>query len=188
MAIAEHGSFDTWDWVDRYMQPEEKDAFVKKYFLPYLNVLKFCPTSQSPKNCFSDTEVKLLNATSANKVFSSSNAPQVLLADGVSIEFFFLQSCFTNKSRCMTIYFDVNGYKKPSTIGYDLFALEIFPQTSEILPVGMVPLQGNVYDEETKTLQKRTWEELLSRCKNKDDGGSWACTARVIGEGFKINY
>jgi len=36
LAVAEHGGIETWDWKETWTA-EERDAFVKKYLLPYLN-------------------------------------------------------------------------------------------------------------------------------------------------------
>ena len=49
LAVAEHGEISTWDWknAEGAMSLEEQDAFVKKYFLPHLNVMKFCPADKS---------------------------------------------------------------------------------------------------------------------------------------------
>jgi len=186
MASIEHGSMQSWDWKDGAWSQDEMDGFVKKYFLPHLNVVKFCPSDKSTDGCFADVMHTYVTGLPQGLNFNTMEYPQVSLADGVSMDFHFYENCFTNKGRCMSIHFDVNGHKKPAIVGRDLFNVNFYPQTGEILAYGMSN-SNNVYNEETKTITKNSWETIVNNCDGKTKGG-WNCSARAIGEGFKINY
>jgi len=185
LARAEHGDFSSWDW-ESAATPEGQDAFVKKYFLPYLNTVKFCPADNSSGGCFPNVTYKFLNGKNSSSNYETIDRTSVLLADGMSYTFFFPNptTCMNIKSRCVSIAIDTNGFKKPNTIGYDFVSFEIFPATGEFLPRG---INVNKFNAETNDYDKLTWEQLLQRCSV---GGSdnHLCSGRIVQEGFKINY
>jgi len=82
----------------------------------------------------------------------------------------------------LDLHFDVNGHKKPNVIGYDLFSLDFYPYTGEILPCG---INEDTFNEETGEYVKPTPEEITNKCTG---GSPWACTAKVVQDGFKMNY
>jgi len=162
LAIAEHGGIETWDFKAG-MSNEEKDAFVKKYFIPYLNVLKFCPSDNSVKGCAFDGVVKRKNGTNWVNL-NEINHPKVLLADGslILIQFY-------NDGSGVDFYPDVNGHKKPNVIGRDVFYFQIKQNGGVFFPGG----GGS------------TREAIVENCKN---GTGMACAAMIIQDGFKMNY
>lgn len=42
LAQAQNGPIESWDWKNSYNN-DDKRKFVKTYFLPYVNVAKYCP-------------------------------------------------------------------------------------------------------------------------------------------------
>jgi len=176
MAVAEHGDISTWEWKDTYAL-EDRDKFVKKYFLPYLNHVKFCSATSPNTGCFPDVTYKFMNG---NNWYNRSTQPhpKIQLADGSLIEFFL----FNNSAGLgMNIYIDINGHKKPNTVGRDLFTFGVYKQTSEFLPNGV----NGDYDDTTNSFTKYTREEALERCKNSVGG---ECTAVIVQDGYKMNY
>jgi len=187
MAIAEHGDISTWGWKNG-MTNEEKDAFVKKYILSYLNVIKFCPKEGDDRNCFPDTVYKYLNGTNYLN-YRKDSAPQAILGDGSIIAMSFNDRCYSiaKTERCMTIIVDINGGKKPNTLGRDVQRFAFFPKTGEFLPDG-INVQ-NEFNEETGSYRKRPLEELVTYfCNTSQADNSAQCAARVVMEGFKMNY
>jgi len=193
MAIAEHGDISTWDWPEKTNDAEFNDAFVKKYFLPYLNILKYCPPDKSTQGCLPDTKYGYANmeGTLSTNYSQNTTRPQVMLADGSSLVFLPYNDSakkFGEKDFGLDIHFDVNGHKKPNVIGYDMFALSFYPATGEVLPCGV---NTRIFDEESGKFVKRTLEEITAVCKGeaKDTrDATWICTAKVVMDGFKINY
>jgi len=177
LAIAEHGDISTWEWKDSYTN-EEKDKFVKKYFLPYLNYTKFCNTKKTTGRCFHDHIYGHINGTPYSR-FYVDTYPQVQLADGSLVQFTLWNS---STGSSMTIYVDINGYKKPNIIGRDLFAFGLYDKSGEFLPMG---INKGDYDEATNSYAKRTRESALQICKSTD---SHACAAVIVQDGFKMNY
>ena len=84
----------------------------------------------------------------------------------------------------MYLYVDINGHKKPQIYGRDAFAFVFFPQTGEFLPHG-INVEGE-YNEETKSFRKQTKEEIIAGCNPPD--GLHHCAARIVMDGFKMNY
>jgi len=163
LAVAEHGDISTWDFINGQATDEQKVAFIEKYFLPYLNVAKFC--AQDGHECFSE-KYKLKNGNNWNP---SSTA--VVLADGTMINIYFNpNNCIDNKSNCVNFNPDINGVKKPNTFGLDLFTFQFIPATGEFLPQG----------------SKKTYEEIKTACKSGTSGVE--CGALIILDGFKMNY
>jgi len=184
LAVAQNGGIETWDWKDGGgYSYKEMDDFVKKYFVPYLNVAKFCPSDKSVNGCFADKLHKTLDGVPRTDKYTVRRYPQVLLADGTSMDFTMFSNCFENNSRCLALHVDINGHKNPAVIGRDFFGFEFYPQTGEFVPMGLVSY-GAAYDEQTKTLKKFTKEQIEKNCALD----SWYCAAKVVQEGFKINY
>jgi len=182
LAVAEHGDFSTWDWKETYTS-EERNAFVEKMFLPYLNVVKFCPSGEN-NICFADTMYKLLNGTNYLDINKQSKDPMAILADGSAIRFSLAANNSSNKRHSLSIMVDVNGAKKPNTMGLDLFNFAMYPLTGEFLPDGTNI--STAYNEETNTYQKSTREQIEAGC-NKNANG-WYCPTKIIMDGFKMNY
>lgn len=183
MAIAENGGIETWEWKETYSS-KEMDEFVKTYFLPYLNVVKFCPSDNSVAGCFPDITYKFLNGKNWINI-ATSKVPKALLSDGTAIQFGFINSCFKDKNRCMSFRIDTNGVKKPNKEGVDTFLFNLYPQTSEFLPHGIY--FDKSYDEQTGNFERiGVGEEGLDACTKSGQGG--VCAAKIIQDGFKINY
>lgn len=181
LSVAQHGGFQNWEWKDSFSNGE-KDEFVKKYLLPYLNVAKFCNADSPSVACFYNIKYKTPDGKESG--VSGTGNPKVILADGTAIVFSFKNNCITNKHRCLTFDVDINGRKGPNILGQDLFGYEFRPLTSEFTPHGLLT---DAYDEASKSYVKRTYEEINQLCQS---GGTnaWFCAAKVVADGFKINY
>jgi len=182
MAVAEHGDISTWEWKeDKTYTGEEKDEFVKKYFIPYLNVAKFCPSDNSDTSCTINEKYKTLNDKTDNN-YAKAKSPGVMLADGSSAYFVFAAK---DRSHELGLDVDINGLKKPNTVGRDLFSFHLFKETGQFLPCGIIE-QAILYNEETQSYTLMSEEKRNSNCS--PGGSGWYCTARIIQDGFKINY
>jgi len=178
LAVAEHGDISTWDWKNTYTN-DERDAIAKKYILPYLNVIKFCPADNSVNGCMPEKITMLNNASQLAQ--DTRTLPSVLLADGTSIIIYPI----VGKDRAMAFEVDVNGKQKPNVVGRDNFAFNLYPITGELLPHGVYD-KNTPYDEQAGGYTKLTAEQILENCGGGGDG--WDCAARITAEGFKINY
>jgi len=179
LAVAEHGGIETWNWEDS-MTYAKQEEFVKKYFYPRLNIAKYCSVN-SPGGCFPDLYYKRLDGSNWSR-FSNRIEPQAILADGSLIRFAFVVNGLQNSSRTMFIAVDINGAKKPNTIGLDYHEFIFLAKTGEFLPIGMV---NETYNEEIGGYERYSKEEIYEGC-NKDN--PWQCSARIVVDGFKINY
>jgi len=110
--------------------------------------------------------------------------PQVILADGSSIIFGIHENCAERTDYCVTIGVDVNGIKKPNTVGRDVFSFNIYPQVNRFMPGGTYKAP---YDSETGKFYERSPDEIRELC-SEVKRSSWNCAARIIIDGFKMNY
>jgi len=179
MAISEHGGIETWEWTDSLSLQYQED-FVKRYFVPYLNVVKFCRDKNAP-GCFPDMMYKRLDGNDWANI-NTRNHPKVSLADGTHIAFNFTAKCFTNPNRCLAVQIDTNGSKKPNMVGYDVHEFSVHAHTGQILPSGAL----GEWDEETKTFLPSNSDEIRQQCKNHEN--VFTCTSIAVQDGFKINY
>jgi len=187
LAIAEHGSIESWNWADNFSLSQRKEFF-DKYFLPHLNVARYCfgADSVGSNGCFPENNYYYaLNGVLSDQVLESRYYPGAILADGSSLVFHNYNNCITNNIRCAAFYVDVNGRKKPNMIGMDLFTFEFFPQTNEFLPGGVN--RSNEYNISTGQHTKSTEEQIIKNC-NRETSMGWYCPARIVKDGFKINY
>jgi len=184
LAVAEHGDISTWNWQDTWTA-ESKDEFVKKYFLPHLSVAKYCLAQSEERGCFANENINLLNGkTSIFNLGATPGEPQFILSDGTSIGFNFVSNCSDGKTNCLAIDVELNGAKKPNTLGKDFFKFSFYPKTGVFLPNGII--DPTTYNADTNTYMRRTKEQIDANC-NKD-GQGWYCPARIVLDGFKINY
>jgi len=142
--------------------------------------MKFCSAKNSNQDCFTKESYKWLDG-SRSVSLAPNERVSVMLADGSSVHFRFRPEGLEN-SRCIELFVDTNGHKKPNTIGRDLFDFNFYPQTGEFLPFGTNV--DNSYDSQTGTYQKHTDEEIVSNCFTS----GWMCASKIISDGFKINY
>jgi len=183
LAVAEHGGIGSWAWKEEWSN-EDMDNFVTTYLAPHLNIVKFCPADGSVQGCFADVMYKRVSGADFRNISREYVKPKATLADGMSVMFHVNSSNTASTSYGLSIAIDTNGANKPNRLGYDFFEFHLYPQTGEFLPAGIYNF--NSYNEETKSFTRMTQEELYANCNPQ--GGGAHCAARVIQEGFKINY
>jgi len=180
LSIAEHGEIGDWDWESLDGNGEGTVNFLKTYILSNLNVAKFCESGV--KGCYSTDIYK--NLKGENWGALSNARISVLLADGTTINFLPSgNTCNKNKTMCLNLRIDINGFKKPNTVGLDYHEFLFFPATNELLPHG---INQHTYDESIQGYPKNTRETINARCNKNSDG--FFCPARLLLDGFKINY
>jgi len=150
---------------------------VETYFLPYLNVAKFCKEGAVAGGCFEKLQWQLLNKTKTASL--SATTPALLLSDGSVMIFSFMNNCITNNARCLALTVDINGSSKPNIIGYDYFTYNFSPHYNAFNGVCS-------YDVNTGKLVFPTQEEIYAKCQSTSDG--FSCAPRIIADGFRINY
>ena len=133
----------------------------------HLGLIKEC--TNGVQGCFAGY-YKPLNGTVANSTFDTvSNSYRFIMADGA--EFYVSQGSLSSdcthsangsSHECFRIVIDVNGQKKPNTVGRDVFAFGL--KEEGLVPVGC----------ETNVL-----------CNTNESG--WACACRVLRENA-MNY
>ena len=137
---------------------------------PYNNVIKDCGVAENAECSVGDEngKVQRLNGSDVLADFATADYYKFRINDGSAVEILPIADCITPESRCMEITIDINGYKKPNTLGKDVFYFEVYGN-GKTLPygVGKDPTEGN----ESGGWAACSWE-------------GWQCTAWVV---FKEN-
>lgn len=175
-AEATDGGFTNWDWIS-------SDITFFRYFTPYLSIVKVCKPNQS--GCGEDIEYKYLNGNPATTSPFPTGLTRFVTADGALWLIGVNSGCVSKGEYCALIRVDVNGEAPPNTYGRDLFTFFMLPYTNEVRPEGLYefPLP---YDEEKGWIAYEK-EEIESDCKVSSGGGT-LCGAKIIADGFKMNY
>lgn len=125
--LAENVNGPVEDWDFNCIYTLQNSAKFWSYLRPYMQVAKDCGSSN---NCYNVSKVYLLNGTEHTYNYSNVNyIYKVALADGTVIWFRPAESgkCSITEGQvpnsCAYIYFDINGEKKPNTIGRDIFSV-----------------------------------------------------------------
>ncbi len=164
-ARLKYGPVATWDVVDG---SDESTARVVSYLKPYLKIIRDCGNTPG---CWSEQNTKTLNGGQLSSINNRTggNEYAITLVDGVNVNFdVYTQGdnvLGVNLDRdTLSLFVDVNGNKKPNTLGRDVFVFFI-KAPGEIVPAGV--------------------DNNSARCKKTDSGVD--CAAKVLKEG-KINY
>ena len=83
-----------------------------------------------------------------------------------------------------SVYIDVNSYEQPNIVGRDIFMF-ILGNDGTLYPYGGLDAAQDNF------INNRLWNDAEGgdlRCQNNSIGGGYGCAARVIAEGYKINY
>ena len=176
MAQAQNGLLTGWDWSTKQ---KGFDNF-ENYILPHLQVAENC---KNTTNCSPNYDFKKKNNTDWLSYKTNTTHYKFVLNDGTVYALNVLQSCVESNSRCLDVHFDVNGSKGPNKWGLDIFTLEVFPYTNDVMPRGF--RNNTSYNSGTGTWPERTKSEIDSKCTTGD--GSY-CGAKILLEGYKMNY
>jgi len=146
----------------------------------YFNVAKNCGTNTL--GCFPDTIAQNFDGTNTSSGYDSSY--RFITADGVAVRFNTSSlgcsgSAASLTKVCMTNFFiDVNGPKKPNSLGRDIFYFAIVNDNGPAL----YPAGGAKYNP---------WK-ASKLCdygyNNGTDKRGYYCIGRIIDEGWQMNY
>lgn len=94
------------------------------------------------------------------------------------------------KGNCGTLYIDVNGAQQPNKLGRDGYMLMIGPDGNLFPYYGISYAQ---YNTAINTSPKNPWTSYTSVCgtagsPNIEGVEGWGCAARIIEEGWEMNY
>ena len=170
-----NGSLDYWD----YTLPVKE--FWEKYLSNYISI---------NSKTVSDSGIKYnyLNGEACGEVLCTGASYTVFLPDGSSLTL----SAYQNLKNGRVIMIDVNGYKKPNTLGKDVFSYAIIKKYG-LSPFGYKDF-GSLADEEANpdALNQVFGEydrDILTGTKgyacNKDKKGFW-CSALILMDGWEI--
>ncbi len=153
------------DWVEN----------AKKLFGANYHVLTYC---YGTSDC--EYEYFFINGNSSGKIFTSAEFA-FKTADGFIIKI----APWLTDWASLTV--DINGPKKPNTMGRDIHTFRI-----RMSDGGVHPYYGYVYASNkdgsfNPNLYWRTKEDLCDP-DNPAAGGSYGCTARVIESGWKMDF
>lgn len=133
----------------KYLCTNNHPKCYRDKFLPYLNYTKICESADAEGNCWVyHDDMKFLNGDTI-PVGWGVDSPSIVLSNGSSINFFSFSTDDCSRTTwgnpmgkpvCGFFFVDVNGFKKPNTIGKDIYSA--FLIENMILPTGT---QGDGY-------------------------------------------
>ncbi|OGI23685.1 MAG: hypothetical protein A2287_05000 [Candidatus Melainabacteria bacterium RIFOXYA12_FULL_32_12] len=133
-------------------------------FKSYLNYVKECDSGSFMGNCWvNNGGIKYLRGVVYGEDWDEGDAG-LILSDGAFLDFYdYRASCnktlVNGVAACGEIYVDVNGFKKPNTLGKDIYLLRM-------LKSGIAAPSGGIYDNDD--------------CSSSNDG--WNCATKVLQE------
>lgn len=133
LSESENGELETWD------KTLPKEEFVKKYFSPYMKVMKICTNEdRCGYNMKSPNIWSYLNGTPNgcyNSPFNNDRTPFISM-DGILYVFGFSPISGVAADNDKIIIIDINGSEKPNKFGHDVFFLVRNEQADSITPYG----------------------------------------------------
>ena len=154
-SMSENGDMSTWDF------PDDRVEFFSKYIVPYYKNL------ENGKAYYAD--IKNIDGRAAN------GSRCITLPDGTSVS---IGDKINNSYYWMFI--DVNAKKGPNRLGKDIFMLELFPGSNQLI----FHSQG-----QTNEQLKSDYQGGGYQCKKGTDGryAGGKCGAKIMQDGWKIN-
>ena len=128
LAEVQNGSIEGW-YFDGMQSAEDAVKFMR-YIKPHLAIAKDCG---SGSECYQSNGVYQLNGSLHSQNYNSDNKYyKFVLSDGSVMWFAVYEGkCSSTmvgiENSCAVFYYDVNGDKKPNTIGRDIFCYIINP-------------------------------------------------------------
>ncbi|MDO5305380.1 MAG: hypothetical protein Q4E87_07390, partial [bacterium] len=173
---ATEGNFTNWEWIS-------SDKIFFEYFTPYLSVVKICKPNED--GCGEDIDYKMLNGSIAAVGAFPTTVTRFITNDGAKWLIGVNSGCVSKREYCALVRVDVNGDAPPNVYGRDLFTFFMLPYTNEVKPEGLYefPLP---YDDEKGWIAYEH-QEIENDC-NPESGGGTLCGAKIIADGFKMNY
>ncbi|MBR6162965.1 type II secretion system protein [bacterium] len=182
----DNGPVDTWDFASANNNESQKE-FIKKYILPYFQTTKICGFNTG-NGCFKpNTAYKNITGQNTTTFDNSSSDFKFVLNDGSLYLVSIKSNCIEDRTRCIIFNIDTNGHKSPNQIGRDVFSINVFPFTNNVMPDGTYPATGT-YNSETKRWSYQSKEDVDSNCNPNGSGSGWACSGKIMREGWKMNY
>ncbi|MBE7705846.1 MAG: type II secretion system protein [Cyanobacteria bacterium SIG30] len=173
-AIADHGQVQSWDFgANATNLNVSSEEFAKKYMIPYLRVVKECQAGDTSAMC--RPEIKFLNSTTDR--LPTNNYYFFQLSDGTYVGVLSVNNSSHGGNKGTTIIVDINGDKKPNTLGIDVFNF------------GHMALErGQVRNKFLYTGHDKTIKENITDSEdgcNKNSNGN-RCITVIIQNGWKI--
>lgn len=170
------------------------DEVIPKYF----NIVKHCPYGATVKSC-QITEKYLFASGSTNNF---KDWPTYCTADGMCFEIYMNgglecdphASCSGKmKGACGIIYLDINGPKPPNKYGRDYFSDLYLDSYGNIYPGNGKILGEYAQCEDAGISSQESWEDYPEECGSPnqnlvDPVYGWGCAARIMEEGWEMNY
>ena len=119
IAEIENGPVYTWD--------KSSATSVFNIIKPYLQIKKDCGLYDN--SCFSSS-IKNLNNGTLGLNITDTTRYKILLKDGSSLSIWSAGNyiCRSMTTRCIVLFFDINGPSKPNKAGVDIFSMYITPK------------------------------------------------------------
>ena len=152
---------------------ENSNAQFEKYYKKYFNIAQYCG-SKNNNSCFPNEFYYLNGQKVPTSSSGSSNRAYYGLSDGTALAFEATIDKSGGDDKCFCIFLvDINGKKRPNTIGKDIFELRVFND-------GKLDFSWMYWDRKALVSTQR-----YACNKNAVDAG-YACGALILQDGWQI--
>lgn len=158
-----------------------------------LKIIKNCPKTQNPGECFPSTMTNLLGESFTKVLnYETPNIDdynRMVLADGSTIiitDPYAADWCASNyrglPNSCGVVVWDVNGLNKPNRVGRDIYYFD-FDAQGRVIPLGSNGL-WDVHGSDDYKSYTDYWPYCNPNygSDSKGDAG-WACAGRILKDG-----
>ena len=163
LSVADNGQMNTWT-IGGNQNADAAIGFFNKYLAPYIKTLK------KPEKISNEYLASTYTFLNGQQFDDGKGYARVYLTDGTLL--FFRTKCVQGTLSLQT-YIDVNGNKKPNSIGKDTFQVQ-FDLTKNTL------FANGIYNTREQLLTNESY-----MCNKKQQG--YRCLGLIIKDGWKIS-
>ncbi len=178
-----------------------RDSTAKEYYggeYPHLMNTSGGDLGADEKNVLSNLDVAANNNAGTNHVIELKNGTTVFIVPNTSqapteaTKRAIINAGGSLFNEAADVFIDVNGVNSPNILGRDIFAFYL-GDDGILYPVGGVDVaaldsSGSKDGISTTDVWNSASAKTRSCLNGNIQAGGWGCTARVIAEGYKINY
>lgn len=190
LSEADNGQIETWD----FPTDSSTVTFLNTYIIPYLNVAQKCELATTTACWNTVYEPNGTDATATgdliNYSYTNTWMAKYVLQDGSELGF------FGNGTGFFQVLVDINGAKKPNTMGNDVFAFLLVQKSTTAVGNGNGTMLnpaflkiGGFYPDgygiDNNTLINYQYRGC-SKDINYHTAGSF-CSAKIMNDGWQIN-
>ena len=184
-SVLDNGELQYWNWSEVSSNNSTSRSFAEMYILPYLSGV------QKNKG---DTKIwTKLDGTYDSSASYEYTRVQYMLSNGALISFigryYSPENAGNYPKTSLTVFVDVNGYKRPNRLGRDVFLFTLFPFASDAgnnFMAGYYEACGSGIQHYRLTRDQLLQDGFCGACNRNYSGSGYGCAALIMKDGWEI--